>query len=416
MPTKCKLLSGKYRLIGPDGDIEKNNAGTAIDGGGHATMEACRKQMTVINLKLGTDSVLIHEGALPFATSSKEDDTQRFKKDMIKVGVYVHPVHKWKLDVTSERLHRWLAGFKAMRENGVDIEVPLDHSLSAEKNLGYVVDCMIEKDFKGVETLFGIIEVAGKNAIDIIRRNKNVSVWIAKDYTDGEENYYGEVIKHCAVVQQPVITRQDNFIPIAASETGIKNEIPIFYQRRIEMTKDQLAKLKTLFGLGEDVTEESVLSAIETQTKSKAEVLKKIQDENIGLKSAATKNKAASTKGKIDPNTLELAGSAIGDKIQLLVERGSVLPEVAKRLSEALIGAQGSRKEMMLSLGEESAPSIASQVVDILKDNDPIKLGEQTKAQVLNRDTPGIKDEAASEEGEEGMACGAGIEEEEKKK
>ena len=270
MPVKCVLQNGKYRVVGPDGKVETNKGGTAVDGGGHASMDACRKQASAINMNLSYEKSVIHyEGQQALAVSSQSDDTQVFKKDMISLGTYVHPVHKWKLNVTLDRMKKWVSAFSTMKENGVDVEVPLDHSLSAGKNIGYLKDMMIEGG-----TLFGILEIRGQDSIDIVRRNKNVSVWIAQDYKDGKGNSYGEVIKHCSVVQQPVVPQQADFIPIAASQAGIDvtENVPIYFSKRSEtMTKEQLDKLKTLFGLGDDATEETVLSLIEKQTKEQSE-------------------------------------------------------------------------------------------------------------------------------------------------
>ena len=408
MPVKCVLQNGKYRVVGPDGKVETNKSGTAVDGGGHASMDACRKQASAINMNLSYEKSVIHyEGQQALAVSSQSDDTQVFKKDMISLGTYVHPVHKWKLNVTLDRMKKWVSAFSTMKENGVDVEVPLDHSLSAGKNIGYLKDMMIEGG-----TLFGILEIRGQDSIDIVRRNKNVSVWIAQDYKDGKGNSYGEVIKHCSVVQQPVVPQQADFIPIAASQAGIDvtENVPIYFSKRSEtMTKEQLDKLKTLFGLGDDATEETVLSLIEKQTKEQSEKLSSSQEENIALKSQLDKSKAAS---KIDPNTLELAGTTIEDRIAMLTEKGNITPAVAKKLSTILVGPQGNRNEFSLSLGENQSPSIASQVVDALKGNDPVKLGEHTKSQVLSREEPGGEEVKADEEGGAAMLSGAGVVEE----
>ena len=130
---------------------------------------------------------------------------------------------------------------------------------------------------------------------------------------------------------------------------------------------------------------------------------------NIALKSQLDKSKAAS---KIDPNTLELAGTTIEDRIAMLTEKGNITPAVAKKLSTILVGPQGNRNEFSLSLGENQSPSIASQVVDALKGNDPVKLGEHTKSQVLSREEPGGEEVKADEEGGAAMLSGAGVVEE----
>lgn len=358
----------------------------------------------------------IGESALSLGT---ENGITQYKKDMIKLGTYIHPIHKWKLNVTEDRLYKWLTNFKAMRENGVDVEVPLDHSFSAEKNLGYVIDAMVEKDAKGVLTLFGILAVKGEEANNVIERNKNVSVWIAENYTDGKGTFYGEVIKHCSVVQQPVMPQQESFVQIAASMQGTEEKIPIYFLGSNNMKKELLEQFRKLFGFDDKVTEETLFSAIETGLKEKKVEDKKIQENLLSLKAQLEKatSKAASMgeeeKG-MDANTLELVGTTMADKLELLVSSGKITPAVSKSLSSALIGAQGSRNEKALSLGENQTPSVATLVIDALKENDALKLKEQTNSQVLSQQNPDESEVKADEDAGKAMATGAGVEEEKK--
>lgn len=52
MPVKAKKIKGKWRIVDPDGVITKNRAGTAVDGGGHASMEAAMHQVNAINMQM----------------------------------------------------------------------------------------------------------------------------------------------------------------------------------------------------------------------------------------------------------------------------------------------------------------------------------------------------------------------------
>ena len=50
MPVKVAKRSGKFRVIEANtGRIAKNKAGTAIDGGGHSTMNKAVKQVGAVN-------------------------------------------------------------------------------------------------------------------------------------------------------------------------------------------------------------------------------------------------------------------------------------------------------------------------------------------------------------------------------
>lgn len=50
MPMSIKKMGSKWRLVGPDGKIEKRDNGGPVDGGGHSSKDAAIKQMQAINI------------------------------------------------------------------------------------------------------------------------------------------------------------------------------------------------------------------------------------------------------------------------------------------------------------------------------------------------------------------------------
>jgi hypothetical protein len=57
MPVSCQKIKGKWRVTDPDGSIAKNDAGTAVDGGGHDTESRCTAQARAINAGTHKQSV-----------------------------------------------------------------------------------------------------------------------------------------------------------------------------------------------------------------------------------------------------------------------------------------------------------------------------------------------------------------------
>ncbi len=53
MPVKVVKRGEKFRVVEPSGQIAKNNAGTAVDGGGFGSKEAAARQARAINANLG---------------------------------------------------------------------------------------------------------------------------------------------------------------------------------------------------------------------------------------------------------------------------------------------------------------------------------------------------------------------------
>jgi hypothetical protein len=49
MPTRVERRDGKFRVVDPDGSVTTNNAGTSVDGGGHATRQEAEAQSRAIN-------------------------------------------------------------------------------------------------------------------------------------------------------------------------------------------------------------------------------------------------------------------------------------------------------------------------------------------------------------------------------
>jgi hypothetical protein len=121
--------------------------------------------------------------------------------------------------------------------------------------------------------------------------------------------------------------------------------------------------------------------------------LSKIALEQEKKLEASEKTLAAST---IDPDALELIVSSTKDAIQGLVTSGKIVPAVAKKLELALIGDVKNPNIFALSRQASKTPkAIAASIIEALKDNDPVALGEKTKAQTvaLTREVPGAEKE-----------------------
>lgn len=56
MPVHTDKKGDKWRILDPDGSITKNNAGTAVDGGGHESKGDALSQVQAINLNMRRES------------------------------------------------------------------------------------------------------------------------------------------------------------------------------------------------------------------------------------------------------------------------------------------------------------------------------------------------------------------------
>ena len=143
-----------------------------------------------------------------------------FWADGIRAGKYVHPAGKFELQVDGKRLDGWVYNFHKMREAGVDVPVPVDHSNKARDNLGYVVDVRREG-----QTLMLLHQLIGEDAIRLAARNK-VSLGIDPNFTDGQGRAFGDCVVHSSLTPVPLVPGQEGLVPM--SNEGAAGS-PIFY-------------------------------------------------------------------------------------------------------------------------------------------------------------------------------------------
>lgn len=134
-----------------------------------------------------------------------------FEKELLRVGRWAHPAGKFVLDVTRERLARWVEGFRRMAARGIRVPVPYGHSYDARDNAGFVREMRVEGD-----RLVGVLDIPrDDDAARLGATATAVSVSVNPDFVDGSGERFGEVIEHVAVTNYPIVSGQENFVPLA---------------------------------------------------------------------------------------------------------------------------------------------------------------------------------------------------------
>ena len=330
-------------------------------------------------------------------------EVQRMVKDMIALGVYTHPIFGWTLDVTEERLDRWVGAFKVMTENGIKVPITLDHSEASDDCQGYVVDMYRQGD-----KLMGVHELVGQEAITLALKVQQVSVLIEKEFIDGMDRNYGEAITHSSITPNPIVPGQEPFVPVAASRSGQSQSAPVFVltadkgKRQSSkgapaMTDEQLKAIQQALGAGDDLEADSVATRIaerlEAGKTEKADLEKKVVDltaEVEALKKTAEEQGASRTEPKVDPDLLDDLAESAESRIDNLVDKGKVVASVAASLKDLLIGKPGARNAFALSRKvSQTNESLVKGLCKALEQNDVVKLGETLGAQVtLSRSVP----------------------------
>ena len=313
---------------------------------------------------------------------------QRFKKDLIDVGVYKHPVFDWMLDATTDRMDGWIATFNRMLEDGERVPVVEDHFVSAETTLGYLTELFREGD-----RLYGIHELVGEDQIDLATRVNQVSVGISREHVGGNGTLYGEAIEHVGVTPEPVVADQGGFVAIAASRSGQK-QAALFVlgtdtsQGAKPMDPELLTKFREALGAGDDLKEDNVLSRVVERLKladdEKAQLDTKINELMAEVEKLQKASRATDTEKpkELDPDVEDGLVEGAEGKLSRLVETGKITPAVRDKLQAALVGEAGKRNVYCLSRHRSGTPrAILAAVCEALAENDLVQLGEQTGAQ-----------------------------------
>ena len=349
-------------------------------------------------------------------------------------GDYQHPVQKWTLAVSPERMDRWCSIFAKMRAAGVRVPIYSDHTPTAANTLGYIEDL-----FRGGDTsalarwpalaklppdklpsdpsrLYAVHAFADAACAQQAQRVGQVSVLIDKDFRDGNGNEYGEVIRHVAVTPEPVIGGQQGFVRMAASRGTITDDAPVYVlstesnespsMRNTPMTTDEFNLLVELLEKEEkgEATPENLAGKL---SKRFSALSKAVEGHDKKVKDLQDKLDAASRKvaaSQIDPDALDQLVESGEELIESLAfgPTPKVSPAVAGKLKLALVGTPEARNTFALSRKVSGTPkSLIKTIVEILKENDVVQLGEATKSQAiaLSRIVPGQKADDTPDKG-----------------
>lgn len=296
-----------------------------------------------------------------------------FRKELIHVGRHVKDDKE--IVVTDDLVDHWVSTFREMRDDGLSVPVPVEHTTDPEKNRGHVVEMERGVNSQGLVALYGYIEFIDEDAARLAKSAK-VSIYMPPEFSSGKGKTYDKPITHVALTDYPVVAPMDEWEPIAASfskETVMK---------LTQAVKAALGKLKFEYDEEKD-DEESLAQALGKAVAKLAEDEEKREEEAA---KAANDDEGKEDKSASDDEKKEMSISMAHvemlkenreAKLDRLVEKGAITPAVKKRLMEKF----GSEKTLRLSLSSERYDDGFSDVIESLRDNDPVVLGSQTGGQ-----------------------------------
>lgn len=319
---------------------------------------------------LGTESA----GRLEVGTEMGADGVAKklYRKEIIRDGAYVKESDDVSFQVTPELREHWASQFARMRDNGVKIPIVEDHiDGESDKAHGWIREFQNED-----ESLYMVVEVIGDKGNDLVSRN-DVSLFSPPSFKDGSGNEYVRPIKHVSFTPTPVIPGLKDFEVIAASFAA-----PSQQQRELEMDLDKLKGLVDVAD-GQELTDETAPELVLSTLTARKSRIDELGAEIETLKKQTAEIKASHNTSKPaepDPQLLSLSVDNRSMKLGALMEAGAIDANARKRLDALFVGTNGAA--LALSL-KGTAPDPFNDLLEILRDNKPVSLGEQTGQQTL---------------------------------
>lgn len=281
-------------------------------------------------------------------------------KDVIALGTYTSDDWDEPLEVTAERMDRWISGFNAMDAKGVSVPLLTKHKFSdvePKEVLGYVTGMRVTDDGRFVARIHANDPAARAD----MERVGQVSIGLLKNLKDGTGHEYGEAINHVALTPTPVVPNQGPFISIAAERGGAG--VVLKRKAAVKEGKDMMDMQAFSRGLRALVTQ----YADRDPDKLLDLLLEKIDTVDIPNALVAFESGAKALERKaskpvgLDPEVRDLLRDSLSGQLDALVESGRITPDARKDLAGALLG-----EDRMLTRGDQEK-SAANRIISALK-------------------------------------------------
>lgn len=298
----------------------------------------------------------------------------KVRKEIMRTGSYFKAADGLSFEIDTDILDHWASTCEEYLAAGNRIPVPATHydSENPESNRGWVTGME-----RSGESLYAFMDLFGpdRKSIETLAAVSDVSIFVPPERVDGHGKMFVRPITHVALCTDPVIPGLEQFEVLAASHAATKKE---------QTMKLDLAKISAALNITEAMTEENaeslILSAAATLTGKVTAAEAKVTTAETEV---ATLKLSHSPK-KADPVLVSLAAENRSHKLDALVSAARITPAVREKLAKHYINAD----TLSLSLGSGGKDGF-DEIVEALKDNDPVVLGEQSGRQVLELSHPG---------------------------
>ncbi len=170
----------------------------------------------------------------------------KFVKEIVRVGLWKHPVTGQEVNFDRARLNRICNNSNRYLDCGNKIPFPSGHSFKNEDNMGWWTGpFMVEND-----KLYGVVSPTDPGAAQRIKDGTLDAVSARIDMTvDAKGNEFEDCLIHVCGTNYPVLTEQKDFVQLS-TEGGETREVPLLLledkPRKEEEKKECSVELSTL--------------------------------------------------------------------------------------------------------------------------------------------------------------------------
>lgn len=150
----------------------------------------------------------------------------RFEKDILRPGTWVHPVTRKMISFDQDRLTKLVDQTNKYLKNENKVPFPDGHSTAAKDNMGWWLETRLDEQGR-------LMAVLNTSDQDVAAKLKNgtidsVSACIEFGLTDSRGNFYPEVITHICGTNYPVIEKQGEFVALSRDAGGAQDDVEIY--------------------------------------------------------------------------------------------------------------------------------------------------------------------------------------------
>jgi hypothetical protein len=330
-------------------------------------------------------------------------DGLTFEKELVYEGSFVKKNDKGEVEVAftvdEPSLQHWHNTNSEMLSNGMHVYMPTLHTDDPEKNRAELKGTRLGINAKGKKALYGRVKFADAEAAKLAA-NSDVSIFVPPNVHDGLGREYKRAIKHVAFTSTPVIPGLEKFQAIAASfdfgNTGGTDMssalLPVAQQLGIQaadqmddaqLTQAIVAQFNALKGAQQPNPMNSA-APVAPQQQTLAPPSNGVNPNNPTMPMVApAAPQLQPPQHKLHPalaasfNTLLKENRTV--KLDALVMGG----HISKATRDKLEAQYCSDATLALSMDDANFSKQFDGLLDALKDNKAITLGEQTAAQTL---------------------------------